>query len=284
MVRRGGRARSPRCISAIREQTAVRALVALAVGADAANALTFEQLAAKDWVRASLEVTPVQPGASWCTAHDRARVARGRIGIEIEVALAFGTGHHGTTAALLALDRIVKKRWVVAKHARARRRTGTGVLAIAAARALRVPVLASDIDIRAVTTARESARRNRAGAFVHVVHAGGLAGRRFRARAPFALVLANILLAPLRRLATPMAGLVAPGGRVVLSGLLAAQASAALAAYRTRGLTLERRIALEGWVTLVLRRRQVGNRLGRFCETQRSHAAWVSHARPTYQS
>ena len=132
--------------------------------------------------------------------------------------------------------------------------TGSGVLAIAAARALRTPVLASDIDIRAVKIARENARRNRAGAFVQVMHAGGLAARRFRARAPFTLVFANILLAPLRRLATPMARLVAPGGRVVLSGLLVAQASAALAAYRTRGLTLERRIPLEGWVTLVLRR------------------------------
>ena len=240
-------------------ETAVRALVALAAGAHAANALTFERLAAKDWVRASLEgLTPVEAGRFVVHGgHDRARVARNRIAIEIEAALAFGTGHHGTTrGCLLALDRLVKQQ---SSRRQANLRvldvgTGTGVLAIAAARALRTPVLASDIDARAVKVARENAQRNRAGDIVKVVHASGLAARRFRERAPFALVLANILLAPLRRLATPMAGLVAPGGRVVLSGLLAAQASAALAAYRARGLTLERRIALEGWVTLVLRR------------------------------
>jgi ribosomal protein L11 methyltransferase len=240
-------------------ETAVRALVALAAGADAANALAFERLAAKDWVRTSLEgLTPVEAGRFVVHgSHDRARVARNRIGIEIEAALAFGTGHHGTTrGCLLALDRIVKQQGC-RRQASTRVLdvgTGSGVLAIAAARALRKPVLASDIDIRAVMVARDNARRNRAGAFVHVVHAGGLAARPFRAHAPFGLIFANILLAPLRRLATPMARLVAPGGRVVLSGLLAAQASAAVAAYRVRGLSLERRIPLEGWVTLVLRR------------------------------
>jgi ribosomal protein L11 methyltransferase len=132
--------------------------------------------------------------------------------------------------------------------------TGSGVLAIAAAKALRKPVLASDIDARAVAIARDNARLNRVGGLVEVAHAAGLDARRFRARAPFALVLANILLDPLRRMATPMARLTAPGGRVVLSGLLAAQGSAALAAYRPRGLVLERRIVLAGWVTLVLRR------------------------------
>ena len=127
------------------------------------------------------------------------------------------------------------------------------MLAIAAARALRRPVLASDIDRRAAQVARENVRRNRAPS-VTVVHAAGLGARQFRDRAPFDLVLANILLAPLQRLATPMARLLAPGARVVLSGLLTAQASAALAAYRAQGLALERRIVLDGWATLVLRR------------------------------
>jgi len=130
--------------------------------------------------------------------------------------------------------------------------TGTGGLAIAAAKALRRPVLASDIDLRAITTARENARINRAGAGVVIVHAAGLTAHRFRDEAPFALIFANILLDPLKKLATPMARLVAPNGRVVLSGLLAAQAGTALASYRARGLVLERRIRLEGWATLVL--------------------------------
>jgi ribosomal protein L11 methyltransferase len=237
-------------------ETAVRALVALAAGPAAANALTFEPLAAQDWVRTSLAgLVPVEAGRFVVHgAHDRARVPANRIAVEIAAALAFGTGHHGTTrGCLLALDRIAKRQ--------RRRRgkvldvgTGSGVLAIAAAKALRRPVLASDIDPRAVTIARDNARLNRVGGFVEVAHATGLDAGRFRARAPFALVFANILLDPLRRLATPMARLVAPGGRVVLSGLLAAQASATLAAYHPRGLVLEQRIALEGWVTLVLRR------------------------------
>jgi ribosomal protein L11 methyltransferase len=239
-------------------ETAVRALVALAAGAAAANALIFEPLAAQDWVRTSLDgLTPVAAGRFVVHgAHDRDRVLINRIAIEIAAALAFGTGHHGTTrGCLLALDRLVKLQ-------RGRRGkvldvgTGSGVLAIAAAKALRRPVLASDIDARAVTIARHNARLNRVGALVEVAHATGLDAGRLRARAPFALAFANILLDPLRRLATPMARLVAPGGRVVLSGLLAAQGSAALAAYRARGLVLERRIPLEGWVTLVLRRPQ----------------------------
>ena len=234
------------------DEAAVRALVESAAGADAARTLAFETLAPTDWVRKSLEgLKPVDAGRFVVHgAHDRARVRANRIGIEIEAALAFGTGHHGTTrGCLLALDRIVKGR-------RPRRildvGTGTGVLAIAAAKALRRPVLASDIDARAVAIARENARHNRAGAYVEVIHAPGLGRRRFRASAPFALVFANILLEPLQRLATPMARLVAPNGYIVLSGLLTSQAGAALASYRARGLVLKRRIRLEGWATLVL--------------------------------
>jgi ribosomal protein L11 methyltransferase len=126
------------------------------------------------------------------------------------------------------------------------------VLAIAAAKALRCPVLASDIDPEAVRIARENARLNRASPFVTCVHAAGLADRRFQARAPFDLILANILLAPLTRLARPMRRLLAPGAQVILSGLLASQENAALAAYRPHGLVLKARIPLGEWVTLVL--------------------------------
>ncbi|MEX1083098.1 MAG: 50S ribosomal protein L11 methyltransferase, partial [Xanthobacteraceae bacterium] len=131
---------------------------------------------------------------------------------------------------------------------------GTGVLAIAAARALRRPVLASDIDRLAVKVARANARANKAGALIEIIHAGDLHHRRFRAGAPFDIILANILLVPLQRMARPLAQLVAPGGKVVLSGLLTSQALAALAAYRAQGLVLERRIVLEGWTTLVMKR------------------------------
>jgi ribosomal protein L11 methyltransferase len=132
--------------------------------------------------------------------------------------------------------------------------TGTGVLAIAAARALRRPVLASDIDPRAIAIARDNTRVNRVSAAVELIHADGLGAAPFRCRAPYGLVFANILLEPLTKLATPIARLVAPNGHVVLSGLLTAQTGAALASYRARGLVLVRRIRLEGWATLVLSR------------------------------
>lgn len=132
--------------------------------------------------------------------------------------------------------------------------TGTGVLAIAAARALRRPVLASDIDPLAVTIARGNTRLNKTGTWVEVIHAAGLTHRRFRQRGPFDIVLSNILLEPLMRLARPMRQALAPGGRVVLSGLLNRHAQTALVAYRAQGLVLERRIMLEEWTTLVLRR------------------------------
>jgi SAM-dependent methyltransferase len=139
--------------------------------------------------------------------------------------------------------------------------TGTGVLAIAAARALRTQVVASDIDRCAVAVARANARSNAAGALVEVVHARGLDARRLRERGPFDLVFANILLPPLRRLAAPIARVLAPGARVILSGLLATQAPAAIAAYRGQGLQLEMTIPLDEWVTLMLARR--GTRDGR---------------------
>jgi ribosomal protein L11 methyltransferase len=214
--------------------------------------IVFETIEARDWVAASLaELKPVMAGRFTVHgAHDRARILPNRIGIEIEAALAFGTGHHGTTrGCLLALDEIVKR-------CRPRRAldigTGTGVLAIAAAKALRRSVVASDIDPEAVRIARANARLNDIAPLVQCIHARGLTAHPFRERAPFDLVLANILLAPLTRLASPLRRLLAPRAHVILSGLLAAQENAALAAYRPHGLRLVRRIPLDEWVTLVL--------------------------------
>jgi ribosomal protein L11 methyltransferase len=236
------------------DEGAVRAAVAEVAGSAAGAAVTFETLAATDWIAASLAgLKPVVAGRFVVHgAHDRARVAPNRITLEVEAALAFGTGHHGTTrGCLLALDGLLKAR-------RPRRvldiGTGTGVLAIAAAKTLHTAILASDIDPEAVTIARDNARLNGVGPIVECRHAAGLTGRRFRDRAPFDLVFANILLPPLKRLAQPLGRLVAPGARIVLSGLLATQENAALAAYRPHGFRLERRIPLDEWVTLVLAR------------------------------
>jgi len=114
-------------------------------------------------------------------------------------------------------------------------------------------VLATDIDQNSVRVARANARLNGVGPLLTVVRADGVARHALRARAPFDLVLANILLSPLQRFAAPLRRLTAPGARLILSGLLSAQANAAIAAYRP--LALERRIELDGWCTLILVRR-----------------------------
>ena len=252
----GGRWQMALYFSAPPDEKAVRAAMAAAAGAKAAAALRFARVAATDWVRASLAgLAPVAAGRFVIHgAHDRARVPPNRIGIEIEAALAFGTGHHGTTrGCLVALDRICKARH---PHRRAPRildlGTGSGVLAIAAARALRVGVLATDIDREAVRVARTNARLNHAGAMVNAVQAAGVTAASLRAGAAFDLIFANILLGPLLRLAAPLRRLAAPGAHIVLSGLLPVQANAIIAAYRP--LVLERRTTLDGWSTLVFRR------------------------------
>src|SRR5262249_13536181 len=240
------------CFGAAPDRAFVRELVMRAGGAAAARSLAFETLADRNWVKSSLAgLRPVEAGRFVVHGrHDRHRIAPNRVGVEIEAALAFGTGHHGTTrGCLLALDRILKAR-------RPRRvldlGTGTGVLAIAAANAVRARGLASDVDPVAVRTARENARRNAAAPRITILRAAGVTSRALRARAPFDLVLANILLRPLQRFAFPLAGLLAPNARVILSGLLPSQANAALSAYAAHRLRLERRITLDDWITLVL--------------------------------
>jgi ribosomal protein L11 methyltransferase len=232
----------------------VRELVARAAGKAAARTLTFETLSDRDWVRSSLAgLRPVEAGRFIVHGrHDRTRVGANRVGIEVEAALAFGTGHHGTTrGCLLAFDQLLKAR-------RPRRvldiGTGTGVLAIAAAKAVHARVLASDIDPLAVRTARANAGSNAVGQRVEVLLAAGLTAHRLARCAPFDLVFANILLKPLQRLARPWSMLLAPNACVILSGLLPSQTNAALAAYAAQGLRLDHRRTLEGWATLVLRR------------------------------
>src|SRR6185437_6477 len=151
------------------DETSIRELVGLAAGEDVARAITFDTVEAKDWVKAMLEeLVPVAAGRFVVHGrHDRARVPPNKLGIEIEAALAFGTGHHGTTrGCLLLLDHVLRSkmpRRVLDLGA------GTGVLAIAAAKALRRRVLASDIDPRSAVVAAENARLNGVGDLVESI-------------------------------------------------------------------------------------------------------------------
>jgi ribosomal protein L11 methyltransferase len=235
------------------DQALVRQLVTNAAGAAAAGSIVFDMVEAKDWVKASLEdLVPVPAGRFVVHGqHDRDRVPPNKLGIEIEAALAFGTGHHGTTrGCLLLLDHVLKAH-------RPRRvldlGTGTGVLAIAAAKALHESILASDIDPLSVLVARENARLNETGHLVQMIQATGFAAPQFAQRGPFDLVLANILANPLRQLATQMARHLAPSALVILSGLLTHQASGVMAAYRDRGLVPVRHLRIDGWSSLLLR-------------------------------
>ena len=211
-------------------------------------------LADIDWVRRSLEgLAPVEAGRFFLHgAHDRHRRPAGGIAIEVDAGTAFGTGHHGSTrGCLMALDELLRR-------VRPRRvldvGCGTGVLAIAAALALKVPAIASDIDPEAVRAATDNARRNGASALVRTVTASGLAAPLIRSHAPYDLIFANILARPLVALAPAIAAATAAHGHVILAGLTRNQERQVLAAYRVHGLVAAFRIRLEHWSTLVLRR------------------------------
>ena len=236
------------------DERALREMVGRIAGPAAAAALTIETVATRDWVAESLAgLTPVRAGRFVVHgSHDRGRLRGNDLNIEIEAALAFGTGHHGTTrGCLMALDALArrKRRFHVLDIG-----TGTGVLAIAAAKIFHTRVVATDIDRIAVNAARDNSRLNRVGPLMAPVHAPGTRAPDILKGAPYDLIFANILLGPLMRLAVPISRLVAPGGRVVLSGLLPGHANAARSVYGAQSLHLERRRDLEGWTTLVLKR------------------------------
>jgi len=216
----------------------------------AGREIAVEPLPDQDWIRLSQQgLPPVRAGRFFVYgAHDAGTVPRGVIPIRIEAGLAFGTGHHETTA--LCLD-------VLSDLARERKfrnvldlGTGTGLLAIGAAKLWKRPVLASDIDPVAVEVARDNAVANDAGPLVRAVVADGLANPVLSRAAPYDLLMANILAGPLTKLAPDIVRVLAPGAMLVLSGLLTNQERLVTSFYRDLRFLYVRRMG--PWSALVL--------------------------------
>ncbi|CAI2933995.1 50S ribosomal protein L11 methyltransferase [Aminobacter niigataensis] len=206
-----------------------------------------------DWVAKSLEgLKPVQAGRFIVHGgHDRDDVRPGQIAIEIEAGLAFGTGHHGTTAGCLEM---IEK--VIAEENPANALdlgTGSAVLAIAVAKLAPIPVLATDIDPVATEVAAANVRLNRTGDHVETATAAGFDDPIFAARGPFDLIVANILAQPLMQLAPEMAAHLAPRGSLVLSGILDRQHDAVVEAYVAAKFRHVETFHREGWVTIHLK-------------------------------
>ncbi len=228
------------------------ALLAAAMGA---KPFVISQLPETDWVaHVRRELAPVQAGRFFVYgSHDADKVPADCEPLLIEAAMAFGTGHHGTTLGCLrALDRLAEAgfagRNVVDIGC------GTAVLAMAAARIWPQDVLASDIDEVAVDVAISNARANGLDGRILCKEAAGFDHPDLLAAAPFDLVFANILKGPLVALAPDMAVHVQPGGFAILSGLLNEQADEVIGQYQTQGFDLVQREEIGDWTTLTLRR------------------------------
>lgn len=229
--------------------------LALLAAANGANPFVVSKVEDRDWVaQVRRELTPVHAGRFVVYGeHDASNIPTEKIGLKIEAAMAFGTGHHGTTqGCLLALDHLVTAGFT-ARHV-ADIGAGTGVLAMAAARVFPANVIASDIDQVATATARANFRANGFGTRIPSVTSRGFASQQLRDSAPYDLVFANILARPLKGLAKNMAKHTIPGGFIILSGLLNTQAQSVLTLYRGHRFVLENRRVVGEWTTLTLRR------------------------------
>ncbi|TNE35972.1 MAG: 50S ribosomal protein L11 methyltransferase [Alphaproteobacteria bacterium] len=208
----------------------------------------------KDWVSESQKhLPPVDAGRFYIHgSHDAPHPANSRHDLMIEAGRAFGTGLHETTfGCLLALDDLHKRKRLFNPLDLG---CGSGVLALAIAKAWGIPVLASDIDPDAVEVTRENAKTNRLAPLITAVEAVGLQSRVLRSKAPYDLIVANILAWPLVKMAPEIAAALARDGELILSGLLQKQEVMVRNAYREQGLFLKRRYMIGVWEALVLAR------------------------------
>jgi ribosomal protein L11 methyltransferase len=222
-------------------------LAAIAAGGKILDLIEMP-VAERDWLAENRRAFPPQRIGRFFIhgSHWRETPPAGAIAIEIDAASAFGTGEHPSTrGCLIAFDRLALRR----RFRRVRDiGSGSGILAIAAAKTLRHKVLASDIDPEAARVARHHARHNGLTHLVRVECEAGMSGQGYD------LVFANILARPLMLMSRDLARGVSSGGNVILSGLLRRQESGVLSAYRAHGLALDFRIIIDGWSILVLRK------------------------------
>lgn len=229
--------------------------LALLAASHGARPFAVSEVPDVDWVaHVKRELSPVEAGRFFVYgSHDADKVPQGRIALLIEAAMAFGTGHHGTTLGCLrAVDRLADE-GVVARNV-ADIGCGTAVLAMAAANIWPEPVIAADIDPVAVEVAAANAAANGLSDRLICIEAAGFDAAPILARSPFDLVFANILKGPLIALAPDMAQHVAPGGHVILSGILNEQADEVQAVYCQSGFNPVMREEIVEWTTLTLRR------------------------------
>ena len=229
--------------------------LALLSAAFGAEPFVVSEVPDQDWVaKVRRELPPVEAGRFFVYgSHDAALLPEGRIGLLIEAAMAFGTGHHGTTLGCLrAYDRLLND---------AQRfdnvldlGCGTAVLAMSAARMGAASVLASDIDPVAVEVALANVQANGLEGRVGCVESIGFDSPVVQAGAPFDLIFANILKVPLIELAPDMAAHLVSGGLAILSGLLIEQADEIVEVYQALGFDLQTREDLGEWSALTLRR------------------------------
>ena len=230
------------------------AALALLAAAFAARPFAVSEVPDTDWVaHVRRELAPVEAGRFYVHgSHDANTVPEGSVPLLIEAAMAFGTGHHGTTKGCLeAFDALLEKGLrptVVADVG-----CGTAVLAIAAAKVLDARVLASDIDAVAVDVALANLKANNTLDRIECFEAVGLNHEMYGGAGGFDLIFANILKGPLIELAPEVSQNLRSGGHVILSGLLTEQVDEVYNAYRAQGLGVVSNHSLGEWATLTLK-------------------------------
>lgn len=234
------------------DETAL-ALLAAAFGA---RDFVVSELPDTDWVaHVRRELAPVEAGRFFVHgSHDADKVPAGTVPLLIDAAMAFGTGHHGTTLGCLrALDRLAGRGFTAGRVADIG--CGTAVLAMAAARIWPADVIAGDIDAVAVDVALANLRANGIDGALTCVEAAGFGHPELRARAPYDLIFANILKGPLLALAPEISGNLRPGGFAILSGILNEQADEVVGVYAQTGTNLVNAEEIGDWKTLVLQQK-----------------------------